>query len=164
MKSVPIWSFSGLYFRAFGLNTFLSVFRLNAGKNRPEKLRTRTLFTQCTSLSSFRNVCKEALSKVAPLKQKYIRVNNGSFMNKHITKTIMKRITLRNNYLKKRCDGNRKAYNSQRNLYVSLLRKVKLDYYKKLNHKKVSDNKTFWKTVKPLFYEKRRQTRENPVG
>ena len=49
-------------------------------------------------------------------------------------------------------------------LCVSLLRKVKLDYYKKLKHKKVSDNKTFWKTVKPLFYEKRSQTRQNPVG
>ena len=112
-----------LYFRALGLNTFLSVFRLNAGKNRPEKLRTRTLFTQCTSLSSFRNVCKEALSKVVPLKQKYIRVNNGPFMNKHITKTIMKRIRLRNNYLKKRYDGNRKAYNSQRNPMRFIIKK-----------------------------------------
>ena len=112
-----------LYFRALGLNTFLSVFTLNAGKNGPEKLGIRTLFTQCTSLSSFRNVCKEALSKVVPLKQKYIRVNNGPFMNKHITKTIMKRIRLRNNYLKKRYDGNRKAYNSQRNPMRFIIKK-----------------------------------------
>ena len=26
-----------------------------------------------------------------------------------------------------------------------------MDYYNKLNHKEVSDNKTFWKTVKPFF-------------
>ena len=42
-----------------------------------------------TSLSFFRNVFKKALGKVAPLKQKYIRTNNGFFMNKDITKVIM---------------------------------------------------------------------------
>ena len=51
VKTVRIWSFSGPYFLAFGLNTerysYLSVFNLNAGKYRPEKLRIRTLFTQC---------------------------------------------------------------------------------------------------------------------
>ena len=46
------------------------------------------------------NVCKEALDKLAPLKQKYIRASNGPFMNKDITKAIMKRTRLRNNYLK----------------------------------------------------------------
>ena len=44
-----------------------------------------------TSLSSFMNVCLEALDKVSPLKQNYIRANNGPFMNKDITKAIMKR-------------------------------------------------------------------------
>ena len=53
-----------------------------------------------TSLSSFMNVCKDALDKVAPLKQKYIRANNGPFMNEDITKAIMKRTRLRSNYLK----------------------------------------------------------------
>ena len=62
------------------------------------------------------NVCKQALDKVAPLKQKYIRANNGPFMNKDITKAIMKRTRLLNNYLKNRYNGNRKAYNAQRNL------------------------------------------------
>ena len=48
----------------------------------------------------------------------------------------------------------KKAHSAQRNLCVSLVRKAKLDYYNKLNHKKVSDNKTFWKTVKPFFTDK----------
>ena len=58
MKSVRIQSFCGPYFPAFGLNTerygeirrdteYLPVFILNAGKYGPEKLRIRTLFTQC---------------------------------------------------------------------------------------------------------------------
>ena len=90
------------------------------------------------------NVCKEALAKVVPLKQNYIRANNGWSMNIDITKAIMKRKRLRNNYLKNRCDGNRKAYNAQRNLCISLVIKPKLDYYKRLKHKKVSDdNKRF---------------------
>ena len=63
----------------------------------------------------------------------------------------MNRTRLRNSYLKNRCDANRKAYNAQRSLCVSLVGKAKSDYYNKLNHKKVSDNKTFWKTVKPFF-------------
>ena len=44
VKSVRIWSFSGLYFPAFGLNT---------GKYGPEKLWTRTLFKQCMKYTGF---------------------------------------------------------------------------------------------------------------
>ena len=66
----------------------------------------------------------------------------------------MKRTRLRNNYLKNRCDANRKEYNPQRNLRVSLVRKAKLDYYSKLNHNNVSDNKRFWKTATPFFTNK----------
>ena len=54
MKSVCIRSFSGPYFPAFGLNTeryeYLSIFRPNAGKYKPEKLQIRALFTQCMPL------------------------------------------------------------------------------------------------------------------
>ena len=100
------------------------------------------------------NICKEALDKVAPLKQKYIRATNGPLMNKGITKAIMKRTRLRNNYLKNGCDENMKAYNVQRNLCLSLVRKAKLDQYNKLNHKKVDDNKRVWKAVKPFFTDK----------
>ena len=53
-----------------------------------------------SSLSSIVNVCKEALEKVAPLKQKYVRNYNDLCINKDITKAIMKRTRLRNNYLK----------------------------------------------------------------
>ena len=40
------------------------------------------------------------------------------------------------------------------NLCVSLVGKAKLDYHNKRNHKKVSDNKTFWKFVNPFFTDK----------
>ena len=50
---------------------------------------------------------------------------------------------------------------AQRNLCVSLVRKAKLDHYNRLSHKEVSDNKAFWKTVKPLFTVKESTTTES---
>ena len=47
VKSFRIRNFSGLYFPAFGLNTYLSVFSLNAGKQGTVKLPIQALFTQC---------------------------------------------------------------------------------------------------------------------
>ena len=44
---------------------------------------------------------------------------------------------------------------AQRNLCVSLVRKAKLDHYNRVSRKEVFDNKAFWKTVKPLFTDKR---------
>ena len=44
LKSVRIRSFYGLYFPAFGLNL---------GKYGPEKLRIRTLFTQCQAVNIY---------------------------------------------------------------------------------------------------------------
>ena len=45
------------------------------------------------------------------------------------------------------------AYNIQRNYSVSLIRKTERDYYSNLNHKQVTDNKIFWKTVKAFFHK-----------
>ena len=51
-------------------------------------------------------------------------------------------------------DSNRVAYNTQRNYCVSIVRKAKKSYYSNLDHKKIVDNKTFWKTIKPFFTDK----------
>ena len=42
----------------------------------------------------------------------------------------------------------------QRNHCVHLLRKTKKNYFTNLNMKDITDSKTFWKTIKPNFYEK----------
>ena len=75
-------------------------------------------------------------------------------MNKKINKEIMKRSQLRNKFLYSKSDVDRRAYNKQRNLCVSLIRKEKKSFFSNLNKKDINDNKTFWKTVKPLFTEK----------
>ena len=76
------------------------------------------------------------------------------FINKTIKKAIMTRSRLRNIYLKNRSDNNKREYNKQRNYCVSLLRKTKTKYYGNLNEKDLTDNKQFWRTVKPLLSDK----------
>ena len=45
-------------------------------------------------------------------------------------------------------------YKSQRNRCLNILRKTKKEYFNSLNIKQVSDNKLFWKSVKPFFSDK----------
>ena len=51
--------------------------------------------------------------------------NNSPFIKKTILKAIMKRTRLKNKFIKYRCERNKRAYNAQRNLCVSLVRKAK---------------------------------------
>ena len=94
------------------------------------------------------------LEKHAPLKKRYVRANQSPFMNKKLSKEIMKRSRLRNKFLNTKSDIDRKAYNKQRNYVVSLLRNEKKNFYSNLDTKIVIDNRTFWKTVKPFLSEK----------
>ena len=65
------------------------------------------------------------LKKHAPTKKRYARANQAPYMNKKLIKEIIKRSHLRNKFLKTRSDLGRKAYNKQRNYFVSLLKKEK---------------------------------------
>ena len=49
------------------------------------------------------------------------------FMNKTLSKEIMKRTKLRNKFLKEGTNESKKPYTSQRNYCVSLLKKTKKD-------------------------------------
>ena len=75
-------------------------------------------------------------------------------MTKELSKAIMRRTKLRNQFLKKRTSEAKLKYNKQRNLCVNLLRKAKRNHYENLDLKDVDDNKKFWTTVKPLFCSK----------
>ena len=102
----------------------------------------------------FFNMYRSTLDQHAPRKQKYARGNHMPFMNKTLSKEIMKRTKLHNKFLKERINESKKRYTSQRNYCASLLKKSKKNYYNILNEKDVSDNKTFWKTVKPFLSDK----------
>ena len=99
----------------------------------------------------FMNICKATLDKVAPLKQKDVRSNHSVFQNKEILKAIMNRTRLRNKFLRSRSAEERSAYNQQRSFCLSLVGKAKNDYYNNLDHKKVTENKSFWRTVNLCF-------------
>ena len=75
-------------------------------------------------------------------------------MHNEISKAIMTRTRLRNRFLRNRSNRNRDLFRKQRSLCASLLRKSKKDYFSKLNEKQITDNKRFWKTVKPLLSNK----------
>ena len=104
--------------------------------------------------SGFFDICRTTLDQHTPPKKKYARGNHIPFINKTLSKKIMKRTKLRNKFLKDRTEENRNRYASQRNYCVSLLKKTKKEYFGNLNGKNVCDNKTFWKTVKSFLSDK----------
>ena len=93
---------------------------------------------------NFHGICMN-LNKYAPIKCKYLRTNDGPFMNKELRKAVMFRSRLKNNYNKDKSDLSKLAYNKQRNKCTNLFRKAKRDYYRKLKPASVTDNKTFGK-------------------
>ena len=75
-------------------------------------------------------------------------------LNKRINKEITKRSRLRNKFLNTKSNIDRKAYNKQRNISVSLIRSEKKNFFRNINTSDITDNKTFWETVKPFFTDK----------
>ena len=84
-------------------------------------------------------------------KERYIRCSQAVFMNKELCKAIMTRTRLFNKLRKFNCPDNQLAYKRQRNYCVKRLKRLEKDFYNNLNVKKVTDNKHFWKTIKPNF-------------
>ena len=81
---------------------------------------------------NFHDICMNLLNKYVPIKCKYLRANDGSFMNKELRKAVMFTSSLKNDYNKDKSDLSKLAYNKQRNKCTNLFRKAKRDYYRKL--------------------------------
>ena len=75
-------------------------------------------------------------------------------MNKTLSKAIMLRTNLRNQFLKNKSNEHKTNYVKQRNHWVSFLRKTKREYYSNLGDKKTCDNKLFWKIAQPMLSKK----------
>ena len=75
-------------------------------------------------------------------------------MHKKINKEIMKRSRLRNKCLNTKSDIDRKAYNKQHNLCANLIKWEKKKFFSNIITRDIIDNKTFWKTIKPLITDK----------
>ena len=106
-------------------------------------------------LDIFGDTVLKVLSKTSPIKKRYVRANEAPFKNKVLKNAIMKRSQLRNVFLKKKKTlESQVAYNKQRNYFTSLLRKEKQSYFENIDTSKISENKIFWKTMKPMFSNK----------
>ena len=102
----------------------------------------------------FKTALNKAIHIHAPIKKWHIRTNQAHFINKKINKEIMKRSRLRNKFLNTESDIDRKACNKQRNLGVSLIRSEKKNFFSNINTCDITDNQTFWKTVKSFFTDR----------
>ena len=87
-------------------------------------------------------------------KKKIIRFNDNPFMTKALRKAIMHWSKLKNIFHKTRAKEDWNNYKKQRNFCVNLLRNTKKDCFQKLNVKDLTDNKKFWKIIKPFFSNK----------
>ena len=73
---------------------------------------------------TFMTKCKDAFDIRVPIKHKYLKSNESTFMKKKISKAIMNRTRLRNGFLRTRCNRDKEAYNMQRIYCVSLSGKL----------------------------------------
>ena len=90
-------------------------------------LSKESLVNDADGFQKFCDIGLETLDKLVLYKQKYVRSSQMPFLTKELSKEIVTRFRLRNNYLKHRNDTNRLLYTKQRNSCVSLLRKTKKD-------------------------------------
>ena len=101
---------------------------------------------------NFLNVFLNILKKHASVKKKCIRTNQSNFMTRKVSKTIIKSSKLRDKFLKEKSKVSRKAYTTQRNYCVKLLKKTKREYFANIKINNNTDNKKFWQTVEPLIF------------
>ena len=123
-------------------------------KDLLEELSKATRRYDEEGLRDFLTSCTDTLDKHAPQKQITVRGNQSPFMNKEVSKAIMERSRLKNKFLRVKSEENKMLYKKQRNYCVSLVKKTKREYYSNLKIKDVTDNKKFWKTVKPFLSDK----------
>ena len=103
------------------------------------------------SNDEFVEIFTSVLNKHAPIKHKCARANENPFITKEIRKAIMLRSKLLNKLHKQKSLTAEIAYKKQRNICTSLIRKTKQSYYRHISPQTVTNNKNFWKNIKPFF-------------
>ena len=145
-----------------------TVLKMFYAKQKPRiiKYRDYTNFNKTTfrmdllkelSLSNLQNgdfdrftfIVNNLLEYHALMKEKH-----APFMNKSIRKAIMVRTKLLNKFRKENSLINELEYKRKRNFCTTLIKKTERNFYNNLKVNKITDNKSFWKTVKPSFTEK----------
>ena len=118
------------------------------------EVKLSTVNLRLLSNDEFHSLLMQLVDHHAPIKTKYLRGNDQPFMNKQLRKEHMKRTMLKNKLRKHNTEENHIAFKRQRNHCVKLLKEAKKSYFGQLKPSVISDNKSFWKSVKPLFSDK----------
>ena len=118
------------------------------------KRELEELNQQINEYKHFERIFLEILNIHAPIKKKLLRANHVPYMTKALRKLIMKRSELESKYVKNKTNENLKSYKKQRNFCSKLYKKERKKYHERLDLKNVTDNKKFWKTVKPFLSDK----------
>ena len=88
------------------------------------------------------------------MKRKLLRANHLSYISKLLQEAIMRRSRLEKVYYKNKSEKSFKAYKKQKNFCSKLYKKERKRCFNNLNPSFVTDNKLFWKTIKPFFSNK----------
>ena len=96
----------------------------------------------------------KVLNKHARLKKKFIRANHVPYMTKNLRKAIMKHSQLENKYIRNSTVENMNKYKKHKNFYSKPYKKERKKFYSQLDIKNITDNKLFWKTMKPFLSDK----------
>ena len=96
----------------------------------------------------------EVVNVHTPLKTKVVRGNDAPFVDKQLRKAIYTRTRLKNKIHKNPSKESKTAYKKQINICVSLRRKCKKNYLKKLTETGLTTNKSFWKFMKQFLTNK----------
>ena len=106
------------------------------------------------SYLKFEDTFLVTLNKHAPIKKKIIRTNQALYETRTLRKARMRRTSLEKLYIKKKTPEAFSKYKKQKNYCSRLYKKERKKYFSNMNLSDVSDNKKFWKTVKPFMSDK----------
>ena len=90
------------------------------------------------------------------MKKKVLRANHASYVTKTLQKAITRRSNLQTKYFKTRTPESSKKYRKQKNYCSRLYKKERKTFFNNLKVSNVTDNKTFWKNIQPIFPENRK--------
>ena len=82
----------------------------------------------CLALDTFEDVFMNICNKHVPIKLKYVRANDGPFMNKELRKEVMIKSNLKNICNRGKSDAFNLAYKKQRNKCTKSLKKSQKDF------------------------------------
>ena len=87
-------------------------------------------------------------------KKKVKRATEVPGMTKTLIIAIANRSRLENRYYRLKTEESKICYKKQKNYCSRLYKKERKKFYENLDQKNITDNKKFWKTMKPLFSDK----------